>query len=82
MSLPRQIVDSGLNETSCFFADGDGKGVEHGYYFEELGSSNPYFSSSSDSFSKFYGLYDGGHFAYDSSRRKVTSFDPTVDTPQ
>lgn len=26
-----QVVDTGLDETSCFFADDDGLEVEHGY---------------------------------------------------
>ena len=65
-------MDAGLNETSCFFEDGDGAEVEHGYYFEEVGSNNPYFTYSSDSFSRFKEIFTGGDFTYDSSRRKVT----------
>lgn len=66
-----QIVDSGLNETSCFFADGDGSEVEHGHYFEMVGSTNPSFSSDSVSSSKFVRVFEGGDFTYDSGRRKV-----------
>lgn len=33
----QQIVDTGVDETSCFFADGDGQTVPHGHFFEELG---------------------------------------------
>lgn len=73
-----QVVDSGLNETSCFFADGDGGEVAHGHYFEEVGSTNAYFSSDSVSSSKFVKVFDGGDFTYDSSRRKVLSVDCTL----
>lgn len=66
--LPRpvhQIVDSGLDETSCFFVDGDGQEVAHGYYFDELSKS--YSSVSVPAYTKF----EGGDFSFDSSRRKV-----------
>lgn len=43
---PRQIVDTGLDETSCFFADGGGEEVAHGHYYEELGVM-PFSSSGS-----------------------------------
>lgn len=61
-----------MNETSCFFADGDGEEVEHGHYFEAVGSTNPLFSSSSESLSKFKNIFTGGDFTYDSDRRKVS----------
>lgn len=33
-----QVVDSGLDESSCFFAhDADGDHVQHGYYYDEWG---------------------------------------------
>ncbi|CAN0597839.1 unnamed protein product, partial [Laminaria digitata] len=32
-----QVVDTGLDETSCYFIDADGEEVPHGHYFEELG---------------------------------------------
>lgn len=35
--MPHQVVDSGLDETSCFFIDQDGQEVTHGHYYEELG---------------------------------------------
>lgn len=60
-----------MNETSCFFEDGDGDKVEHGYYFDEIGTTNSYFSYSSDSFSLFKEIFTGGDFTYDNSRRKV-----------
>ncbi|CAM9533797.1 unnamed protein product [Scytosiphon promiscuus] len=69
-----QVVDSGLNETSCYFAHGDGSEVEHGHYFEEIGSTNPYFSSDSESFSKFKPVFEGGDFSYTSGRRKVIQY--------
>eukprot|EP00752_Nemacystus_decipiens_P015150 g13496.t1 len=76
-----QVVDSGLNETSCFFADEDGGQVEHGHYFEEVGSINPYFSySDTESFSGFVGVFDGGDFTYDSSRRKVIQYIELIKT--
>lgn len=62
----RQIVDSGLDETSCYFADEDGEEVTHGYYFDEFSES--YTSVSLPAYQKF----DGGDFSFDSSRRKVS----------
>ena len=35
--MPHQVIDSGLDETSCFFIDDDGQEVTHGHYYEELG---------------------------------------------
>ncbi|CAN0460486.1 unnamed protein product, partial [Laminaria digitata] len=32
-----QVVDTGLDETSCYFEDGDGLEVTHGHYFEKFG---------------------------------------------
>ena len=72
-----QIVDSGLNETSCYFAHGDGTQVDHGHYFEAVGSTNPSFSSSSESSSRFKSVFEGGDFTYDSDRRKVRHHDDT-----
>ncbi|CAM9536300.1 unnamed protein product, partial [Laminaria digitata] len=31
-----QVIDSGVDETSCFFIDDDGQEVTHGHYYEEL----------------------------------------------
>ncbi|CAN0522044.1 unnamed protein product, partial [Scytosiphon promiscuus] len=36
-----QVVDSGVDETSCFFVDKDGEEVIHGHYYEELGYTTP-----------------------------------------
>lgn len=57
-----QVVDSGLDETSCFFADDDGLQVEHGHLFEG------YRNESDGSVSIVLEDYS---FAYDMSRRKV-----------
>lgn len=61
-----QIIDTGLDETSCFFTDGDGLEVEHGYYFEELG-----FVGTPSSAGNHYAPFEGGHFPFDLTRRKV-----------
>ena len=55
-------MDTGLDETSCFFADDDGLQVEHGHVFDGFrqepdGNVSPVLGDSS--------------FAYDMSRRKV-----------
>lgn len=35
-----QVVDTGLDETSCFFAhDETGDQIAHGYYYDELGTN-------------------------------------------
>ncbi|CAN0384261.1 unnamed protein product, partial [Ectocarpus sp. 12 AP-2014] len=39
-----QVVDSGLDETSCYFIDDSGEEVDHGYYFDELGQAAVYSS--------------------------------------
>lgn len=61
-SVHQQIIDTGLDETSCFFADEDGLEIEHGSYFdglmEEDGDVVPV-PSHSDS------------YYYDLTRRKV-----------
>lgn len=70
--FPCQVVDTGLNETSCFFADGDGKTIQHGHYFQDVGTTNPRFTSSSDvSWSRFRTVEDGGDFTHFPDRRKV-----------
>ncbi|CAM9868950.1 unnamed protein product, partial [Ascophyllum nodosum] len=74
-----QVVDSGLDETSCFFIDDDGEKIEHGHYFEELAwtvryfwtvSSNYLYSSDTD----VHEVFNGGDFVYDTSRRKVIQY--------
>ena len=71
-----QVVDSGLDETSCFFIDDDEEEIEHGHYFEELAifivglltaSSREIFSS----YISALGVFEGGDFSYNTSRRKV-----------
>eukprot|EP00904_Undaria_pinnatifida_P011000 jgi/Undpi1/702/HiC_scaffold_10.g04166.m1 len=32
-----QVIDTGVDETSCYFIDDDGQTVTHGHYFEEIG---------------------------------------------
>ena len=57
-----QVIDTGLDETSCFFVDEDGEEIAHGHYFEELGFANG---------SDVYAPFTGGDFSYDLNRRKV-----------
>ncbi|CAN0335611.1 unnamed protein product, partial [Ectocarpus fasciculatus] len=63
-----QVVDTGLDETSCFFIDDDGEEVEHGHFFEEL------FVSSSSSQLVYVPLFEGGDFTYSEDRRKVIQY--------
>ena len=35
--MRHQVVDTGLDETSCFFIDDDGEELPHGYYYERFG---------------------------------------------
>lgn len=79
--LPDQVVDSGLDETSCFFADGDGQVMTHGYFFEELSDRQTYYTSQGNpagtetygyySSTFRFGQFEGGDFSFDLSRRKV-----------
>lgn len=55
-------MDSGLDETSCFFEDEDGLQVEHGHLFDG-------FRKESDGTVSF--VSENYSFAYDMSRRKV-----------
>ena len=59
------MVDSGLDEMSCFFADDDGLEVEHGHLFDG------YHMESDGSMSPALGNYS---FVYDMSRRKVWGY--------
>lgn len=63
-----QIIDTGLDETSCFFADGDGQEVTHGHYFEELSESC---YSTVEGNLLPYNDFQDGDFTFDLSRRKV-----------
>ena len=56
------MVDSGLDETSCFFADHDGLQVEHGHVFDGLRLDSDGYGSV---------VFEDYSFAYDMSRRKV-----------
>jgi len=60
-----------LDETSCYFIDGDGQEVEHGYFFDELSEGSYYLSSGSETFTSKINIFTGGDFFFDSSRRKV-----------
>ena len=56
-------MDTGLDETSCFFADDDGLQVEHGHLFDGFRlETNGNVSI----------VFDNYSFAYDLSRRKVS----------
>lgn len=59
--LPK-VVDSGLDETSCFFADDDGLQVEHGFLFDGVRVEDD------GNVSTVLGNYS---FPFDMSRRKV-----------
>lgn len=69
----RQVVDTGVDVSSCFFVDEDKKEVEHGHFFEEIGVSADEFSSVSLSSSDAHigTVFKGGYFPFDLSRRKV-----------
>eukprot|EP00752_Nemacystus_decipiens_P002497 g2346.t1 len=80
-----QVVDTGLDETSCFFADGDGQEIPHGYYFEELseggfrfptsqGDYYYYTSQGAYPYSYVPEVFEGGDFSFDLSRRKVVQY--------
>ena len=71
MNALLQVIDTGLDETSCFFIDEDGEEVEHGHYFEELQVLIKATSSTSTS-TKDYSIFDGGYFPLFLTRRKVT----------
>lgn len=60
-----QVIDSGLDEESCFFTDGDGDTVERGYFFEEIAIISDTSVSP---------LFTGGYFPHDPDRRKVARY--------
>lgn len=62
-----QIVDSGLDETSCFFEDESGEEVEHGYYFNDIEVVGVESSALSTDFR-------GGSFPIDLTRRKIVQY--------
>jgi len=67
--MSRQVIDTGLDESSCYFAnDETGDQVEHGYYFDEFGVTiDPsylfYSSSSPYSDDNIFATYDDDFFA-------------------
>lgn len=56
------MVDSGLDQESCFFRDEDGEHVENGHYFEELALLSA---------TEVNLVFNGGYFPQDLDRRKV-----------
>ncbi|CAN0345646.1 unnamed protein product [Pylaiella littoralis] len=60
-----QVVDTGLDESSCFFADDDGLQIEHGHLYEGVRFE------ADGNVSMVLGDYS---FAYDMSRRKVVQY--------
>lgn len=67
----RQIVDTGLDYSSCFFIDSDGEEVAHGHYFLEIGVASSVYPSSYTQSSQVAVAY-GGDFHADKTRRKVS----------
>ncbi|CAN0198353.1 unnamed protein product [Ectocarpus sp. 6 AP-2014] len=67
-----QVIDSGLDETSCYFIDDSGEEVDHGYYFDELGRAAVY--SSSYSSDETATIFNGGDFSYYPERRKIIQY--------
>lgn len=58
------MVDSGVDQSSCYFREEDGSSVEFGHYFDEialLGSSS----------SSVVGILDKGYYPVEAGRRKV-----------
>lgn len=66
-SNPRQIIDTGLDESSCYFIDEDGGEVDHGYYFDEIGFTG----DGSHASQNLETLFNGGDFTFDLERRKA-----------
>ncbi|CAB1107200.1 unnamed protein product [Ectocarpus sp. CCAP 1310/34] len=64
-----QVVDTGLDETSCFFIDDGGEEVDHGYFFEEL-----FVGSTGSSQLIYYPVFEAGDFTYTEERRKVIQY--------
>lgn len=79
---PRQVLDTGLDESSCYFEDGDGLEVEHGHFFERLGLVLGVYTSAtiSDSASAVW-EFEGGDFTFDLERRKVCVSVPIIYVP-
>lgn len=69
-SLFCQVIDTGLDETSCFFIDDDGEEVDHGYYFDELAILS-LSATSEASESRIFASFNDGDFSSYPERRKV-----------
>lgn len=71
------MVDTGLDYSSCFFIDEDGEEVRHGFYFDEIGLPDDFYSAtaSSSTFSA-RAVFNGGDFHADINRRKVSFTHP------
>ena len=63
-----QIVDTGLDETSCFFIDDSGEKIEHGYYFDNIELNGEESSATTAEVD-----FTGGYFPFDLTRRKVSA---------
>lgn len=50
-----------MDETSCFFIDGDGEEIQHGYYFDEVAMDSE----------NVFVISTGSDFYFDMTRRKV-----------
>lgn len=61
-----KVVDTGLDETSCFFAEADGSEIEHGHYLDEFA-----FLSYPHSYGNAAVAFNGGSFPVNMTRRKV-----------
>ena len=70
MNASLQVIDTGLDETLCFFIDDDGEKIEHGHYLEELRLIYPSHPTSSST--REYAIFEGGYFPHFPTRRKVT----------
>lgn len=62
------MIDTGLDETSCYFVDDDGEEIEHGYFFDEIGFSYNEFNEVTG----IYTIFTGGNFTFFPNRRKVS----------
>lgn len=60
------MIDSGLDESSCFFSDESGEEIEHGYFFDEIGID---IVSPEDA--RAWVIFTGGDFPVYPTRRKV-----------
>lgn len=67
--LDDKVLDSGLDETSCYFEDGDGLEVTHGFFFDRVGVLPV--TSSQTTYVQGIALFTGGDFFIDTTRRKV-----------